>query len=55
MVGGNLWQVRSGRLNVYHAILLLSYSMMLRKIEGADQIAHLVGGKKKSTKLIGFT
>lgn len=35
MVEGKVWEVRSGRLNVFHTFLLLIYSMKYKEIKGS--------------------
>jgi len=45
MVEGALWQVRSGRQNVFHTILLLVYSMKKRKVKGVESIERIIGGR----------
>jgi len=45
MVEGKLWQVRSGRQNVFHTVLLLLYSMKKRKVKGIESIERIIGGR----------
>lgn len=45
MVKGNLWEVRSGRQNVFQAIVLLLYSMKRKKVAGIEAHEKIIGGR----------
>jgi len=44
-VQGKFWNVRSGRHNALHALVLLIYSMKAARVVGIEPIEHIVGGQ----------
>mmetsp|Transcript_15368 Transcript_15368/g.27041 ORF Transcript_15368/g.27041 Transcript_15368/m.27041 type:complete len:597 (+) Transcript_15368:104-1894(+) len=44
VVQGQFWNVRSGRHNALHALVLLIYSMKANRVVGIEAIEYIVGG-----------